>query len=83
MPQPSNNFTKWVACWGNATSITDRKECVLCKGHHTAVPYTDSLLRQQTEIPIFKPYRNRANHNISGKNQPYSNHISHRRKRHH
>lgn len=31
MPQPSNNFTKWVACWGNATSITDRKECVYAK----------------------------------------------------
>ncbi|MBQ0072732.1 MAG: lipase [Prevotella sp.] len=26
-----NNFTKWVACWGNATSITDRKECVYSK----------------------------------------------------
>lgn len=24
-------FTKWVACWGNATSITDRKECVYAK----------------------------------------------------
>lgn len=23
--------TKWVACWGNATSITDRKECVYAK----------------------------------------------------
>ena len=22
----SNDFTTWVACWGNATSITDRKE---------------------------------------------------------
>lgn len=25
------NFTKWVACWGNATSITDRKEAVYAK----------------------------------------------------
>ena len=25
----SNN--KWVSCWGNATSITDRKECVYAK----------------------------------------------------
>lgn len=25
------NFTKWVACWGNATSITDRKEAVFAK----------------------------------------------------
>ena len=24
-------FTKWVACWGNATSITDRRECVYAK----------------------------------------------------
>lgn len=24
-------MTKWVACWGNATSITDRKECVYAK----------------------------------------------------
>ncbi len=24
-------FTKWVACWGNATSITDRKECVYAR----------------------------------------------------
>lgn len=26
-----NQFAKWVACWGNATSITDRKECVYAK----------------------------------------------------
>lgn len=26
-----NQFTKWVSCWGNATSITDRKECVYAK----------------------------------------------------
>ena len=25
------NFKKWVACWGNATSITDRKESVYAK----------------------------------------------------
>ena len=24
-------YTKWVACWGNATSITERKECVWAK----------------------------------------------------
>lgn len=24
-------FTKWVSCWGNATSITDRKEAVFAK----------------------------------------------------
>ena len=27
----NDTFTKWVACWGNATSITDRKECVYAK----------------------------------------------------
>lgn len=26
-----DKYTKWVACWGNATSITDRKECVYAK----------------------------------------------------
>ena len=32
MSQNPKNYTKWVACWGNATSITDRKECVYAKG---------------------------------------------------
>ncbi|MCF0215788.1 MAG: lipase, partial [Fibrobacteraceae bacterium] len=27
----TNQFSKWVACWGNATSITDRKESVYAK----------------------------------------------------
>lgn len=26
-----NRYTKWVSCWGNATSITDRRECVYAK----------------------------------------------------
>ena len=26
-----NNNTKWVACWGNATSITDRREATYAK----------------------------------------------------
>ena len=26
-----SNYTKWVSCWGNATSITDRKEAVWAK----------------------------------------------------
>jgi len=26
-----NTYSKWVACWGNATSITDRKEAVYAK----------------------------------------------------
>ncbi len=31
MIEQSSIYTKWVACWGNATSITDRKECVFAK----------------------------------------------------
>ena len=27
----SNNDTKWVACWGNATSITNRSEAIYAK----------------------------------------------------
>lgn len=27
----SENYTKWVACWGTATSITERKEAVYAK----------------------------------------------------
>lgn len=27
----NREYTKWVAAWGNATSITDRKECVYAK----------------------------------------------------
>lgn len=27
----SENYTKWVACWGSATSITERKEAVYAK----------------------------------------------------
>ena len=27
----AENYTKWVACWGNATSITDRKEATYAK----------------------------------------------------
>ena len=36
-------YNKWVACWGNATSITDRKEAVYAK---------DITLR----YPIFMPF---------------------------
>lgn len=31
MSATGKQFTKWVACWGNATSITDRKEAVYAK----------------------------------------------------
>ncbi len=26
-----SEFSKWVACWGNATSVTDRRECVYAR----------------------------------------------------
>ena len=26
-----NQYTKWVACWGNATSITDQREAAFSK----------------------------------------------------
>ena len=35
-----NKFTKWVACWGNATSITDRKEAVYAKDITLRYPVT-------------------------------------------
>ncbi len=31
MKGSAEEFTKWVACWGTATSITDRRECVYAK----------------------------------------------------
>lgn len=37
------SFTKWVSCWGNATSITDRREAVYAK---------DITLRYPIEIPF-------------------------------
>ena len=42
-------FTKWVACWGNATSITDRRECVYAKDITLRYPikicFNGSMLR--------------------------------------
>ena len=29
--QQATEYSKWVACWGNATSITDRRECVYAR----------------------------------------------------
>ena len=39
----AEKYNKWVACWGNATSVTDRKEAVYAK---------DITLR----YPIFMPF---------------------------
>lgn len=33
-------YNKWVACWGNATSITDRREAVYAKGITLRYPIT-------------------------------------------
>lgn len=35
-----NEYTKWVACWGNATSITDRREAVYAKNVTLRYPVT-------------------------------------------
>lgn len=43
------DFRKWVTCWGNATSITDRKECVYAKDltlrYPIRIPFSGSKLR--------------------------------------
>lgn len=39
----NTKYTKWVSCWGNATSITDRKESTYAK---------DLTLRYEIEIPF-------------------------------
>lgn len=31
MAEKNSKYSKWVACWGNATSITDRREAVYAK----------------------------------------------------
>lgn len=44
-----SKFCKWVACWGNATSITDRKECIYMKDitlrYPIYMPFSGSKLR--------------------------------------
>ena len=41
--------TKWVACWGNATSITDRREAVYAKDltlrYPIRMPFSGTMLR--------------------------------------
>ena len=45
----SNNNTKWVACWGNATSITNRSEAIYAKNltlrYPVRMPFSGSQLR--------------------------------------
>lgn len=43
MNDTKKTFGKWVSCWGNATSITDRKEAIYAK---------DITLRYVIEIPF-------------------------------
>ena len=42
-------YHKWVACWGNATSITDRREAVYAKNltlrYPIRMPFSGSMLR--------------------------------------
>lgn len=50
MPQSGREGAfKWVTCWGNATSITDRKECVYAKDitlrYPIRIPFVGSQLR--------------------------------------
>ena len=44
-----NEYTKWVACWGNATSISDRKEATFAKNltlrYPLFMPFDGSRLR--------------------------------------
>ncbi len=46
---PDLSFTKWVACWGNATSISDRKEARYAKDltlrYPIRLPFSGSKLR--------------------------------------
>ena len=45
----NNTDLKWVACWGNATSITDRREAVYAKNltlrYPVRMPFAGSALR--------------------------------------
>lgn len=43
MENTNKKYSKWVSCWGNATSITDRKETTYAK---------DLTLRYPIEIPF-------------------------------
>ena len=42
-PSATDRFTKWVSCWGNATSITDRREATYAR---------DLTLRYPIRIPF-------------------------------
>lgn len=49
MKQQEEKYSKWVSCWGNATSITDRRECTYAKDltlrYPIRMPFTGSKLR--------------------------------------
>lgn len=46
---PHGRFTKWVSCWGNATSITDRREATYSRNltlrYPVSVPFDGCRLR--------------------------------------
>ncbi|MBR4571941.1 MAG: lipase [Prevotella sp.] len=77
------NYSKWVACWGNATSITDRKEAVYAKDitlrYPVFMPFSGSKLRLRfsnltgTEpITLSKVFLRNRNANLS----PLTSHLS-------
>ncbi len=49
MTQAKDQYTKWVSCWGNATSITDRREATYAKDltlrYPIRMPFSGDLLR--------------------------------------
>ena len=45
-----DQYTKWVACWGNATSITDRKESVYAKDITLRYPITMCFAGSQLRL---------------------------------
>ena len=77
------NYSKWVACWGNATSITDRKEAVYAKDitlrYPVFMPFSGSKLRLRfsnltgTEpVTLSKVFLRNRNANLS----PLTSHLS-------
>ena len=43
--------SKWVACWGNATSITNRREAVYAKA---LTLYANQIVHLIRSFPIYK-----------------------------
>ena len=52
-------FTKWVAAWGNATSITDRKEATYAKDLTLRYPVRIVFNGDKLRFSLFKFNRKR------------------------